>query len=197
MIHQHALSTTILKIALNTIISYSVYYQGKTYYDRRMQNGKTTQKIYDIGMKYVPDKSDNKTLLLIIDLIPILLPLLILWNSGHIKDYYYILGNILLIRLIFTTLTILPKNKKCDDSEFTIKNAIWGHCYDKIFSGHFASVFLVVLFVYKYKIFTDRLIMILFLISYAILIISVRYNYTIDIAVAFIVTELVFNYYMK
>ena len=184
----------ILPTIFNTIVTYNVHYQGKEFYNKRIKDGKTTPKIYDIGMRYIPDMSDNIIMGRVCDIIPVLLPIIVLGNTIYMKKYYYILANIMIIRLIFMNLTILPKYKKCSDENYGLINMITGHCYDKVFSGHFTIIFLVTLFLYEYKIFTDIFIIGILLLGYAILIIALRYHYTIDIAVAMVVTQLVFTY---
>lgn len=179
-------------------LSYNVHSIGKTYYDSRIKRGKTTQKVFDIGMKYIPDMSDNKILIKMCDIVSAAIPLLFFWksnwNSKYILDYYIILICIFIIRLIFIHITILPKSKNCDDSKYTIDNAMTGHCYDKIFSGHFAVLFLAVLFAYEYKIFTNMFLISMLLLIYSIMIISTRSHYSIDIIVSVIVTKVVFDY---
>lgn len=181
-------------LILFSIISYNVHKQGKTFYDDRIKNGKITPKVFDIGMKIIPNLSSNKYLTFIANILPVVLPIVLLYNTPYLMKYYYIFGYIILIRYLFINLTILPKDKNCKDDEYTIENIILGHCYDKIFSGHFTMIYLLALFLYKYKIYTDLFYLGFGVISYGIMIISLRFHYTIDIAVAAVVTQLVFEY---
>ena len=178
---------------IGTLLTYNVHYQGRTFYNSRIEQGKTTPKIFDIGMKYIPNVSDNQTLTVIADIIPLFLPFILLRNTPQLKNFVYMSTYILLIRYIFLNLTILPKDKSCKDESFTIKNIIVGHCYDKIFSGHFATVYLLGLFLYEYKIVNNIWLIGGVEFLYAMLLIGLRYHYTIDIAVAIVVTQLIFS----
>lgn len=177
----------------NIILSYNVHYQGKTFYDDRIQKGKITPKVYDIGMKYIPDYSDSEMLTFIANAIPILLPIILLYNTSYLLQFYYVLTYVFILRHIFLHLTILPKYKNCKDDSYTLENVFIGHCYDKIFSGHFAIVALLALFLYKYNLFTNLWGLGSGLLAYAILIISLRFHYSIDIAVAMLATFSVFT----
>jgi hypothetical protein len=181
---------------VNVLLTWNVHYQGKKFYDDRITNGKVTPKVYDIGMKYIPDISSNIKIIYLIDTISILIPLTIyLINKGVFLRFLSANLYIYTIRLIFLNLTILPKDKSCDDNLFNINNMIFGHCYDKIFSGHFATVFLGSLYLIKYK-YINNLFLIAFLnVIYAILIIATRSHYTVDIAVSIFVTYCIFNHF--
>jgi len=188
---------SIIIFIITALISYNVHLQGKKFYDDRIKAGKTAPKVFDIGMKYIPDMSENKLLSIIIDILPLILPIIFLYNTPYFSKYYYILIWIFLIRYIFINLTILPKYKKCKDDSYTIYNILFGHCYDKIFSGHFSSIYLFVLFVYTYKlnilnIHYNEIVLGIGLLLYGMSIIALRIHYTVDIAVALVVTQLVF-----
>jgi hypothetical protein len=182
-------------ICFNILLSYSVHYQGKTFYNNRINQGKTTPKVYDIGMKYIPDYSENEFLTFIANVVPTFLPIIMLYNTSYLVKFYYILTYIFILRHIFLHLTILPKYKNCKDDSFTLENAILGHCYDKIFSGHFAIMALLSIFLYKYNIYTNLWVLTSGLLGYAILIISLRFHYSIDVAVAMLATYSVFTFF--
>ena len=176
------------------IFSYLTHHYGKTFYDNRIKNGKLQPKIFDISHKYLPNYSSNLLLISLMDII-ILLPLL--FGKKFITEYlnYYLV--ILLIRFFTTFVTILPKTKNCDDSNFTILNFLRGHCYDKVFSGHFASSFLFIILLYHLNIYRNLYISTLFLLFHAFLILSTRSHYTIDLIVSIFVVLTVFNYKLK
>ena len=125
--------------------------------------------------------------------IPVALPIILLYNTSYLLQFYYVLTYVFILRHIFLHLTILPKYKNCKDDSYTLENVFIGHCYDKIFSGHFAIVALLALFLYKYNLFTNLWVLGSGLFSYAILIISLRFHYSIDIAVAMLATYFVFT----
>lgn len=174
-------------------ISYCVYYNGKTYYKYRIDNNKCTPKIYDIGMIYIPDLSQNKILTIFVDIIPFVLPI-IFFKNDTLLEFFKLSLYAMLLRSVFTHLTILPKIKKCDDSEFTLYNMIMGHCYDKIYSGHFVIIMLFALCALHAYPNINLLLTIISLIIYAIMIIATRSHYTIDIAVSVIISLLLFKY---
>lgn len=187
------LLTILFLLIFNIILSYNVHYQGKTFYDSRIQQGKVTPKVYDIGMKYIPDYSDNDMLAFITNAIPVILPIIMLYKTPYLLKFYYILTYVFILRHIFLHLTILPKYKYCKDDSYTLENVFLGHCYDKIFSGHFAFMSLLALFLYKYNIYTNLWGLGAGLSIYAIFIIALRYHYTIDMAVSMLATYFVFT----
>jgi hypothetical protein len=171
-------------------LTYSVYATGKHYYDERINENKTRPKVYDLGHRYMPDWHDMKIANVLMDVLPIL-PLFLGWNV-----VYTFLGYIpflFMIRWITTLVTILPKYKKCDDSKFTMSLGLFGHCYDKIFSGHFAVSVLLSCIVYSKGIISNLWIIIIYNFLVAFLIIATRAHYTIDIIVSIFVVFVVYQ----
>lgn len=167
---------------------------GYSFYNNRIKQGKIIPKVYDIGIKYTPNLSSYKSLEYLSHFFAFVLPFL--FGVDVLKTYlqYYIV--ITLLRYIFNILTILPKEKQCDD-KFSLSNYIFGHCYDKIFSGHFASSFLLSLILFDKKIITSIPLLSAFNIFNALLILSLRFHYTIDIIVAILVTIIVYQNKIK
>ena len=91
---------------------------------------------------------------------------------------------IFILKLIFNHATILPKHYECN-----VSNDLnpYGGCYDKIFSGHFAFVFLITLLLWNHKLIPMELL-VLFNTIHAFLILVTRAHYTIDILVSALVT---------
>jgi hypothetical protein len=85
--------------------------------------------------------------------------------------------------------TILPKDKKCDIKNSSVYN---GGCYDKVYSGHFAAVFICLLTLYKNKYINIFTLVFLSMVM-AFLLILTRAHYTIDIVVAFLVVCVVYQ----
>jgi hypothetical protein len=141
-------------------------------------------KVYDIGHKYLPNLSQYEFIsnyymvlfIIIVACLPILNEFI-----GYIIPIY-------ILRLIIIHLTILPKYKECN---IDVKN-LFGGCYDKIFSGHFATIFLISLLLWKHKYISFILVCIINIIS-ALLILVTRSHYTIDIVVAFFITLFVYQ----
>jgi len=94
------------------------------------------------------------------------------------------------IRSILTLITVLPKSSNCDynlDMAF-----INGGCYDKIFSGHTALIFILTLVLQKYKIIDFATLIILNIINVSIILLT-RTHYTIDVIVSFLVCDLMYK----
>lgn len=180
----------VLFFILHIIFTYSVHLNGQEFYKRRIIENKTTPKVYDIGMRYLPDYSDNTYLEMGIHIISLVLPFLF---GKQVRDAYFnYIPVVFLIRYLFTSLTILPKDKKCDDEKFNIWNLIIGHCYDKIFSGHFAIVNLTLMILLHYG-QVDLWWAIIGNLIFGVMIIMLRYHYTVDLFVAFLVNLLVYK----
>ena len=183
----------ILFFVINTLFSYATFKNGDEFYNKRMQDRKVHPKVFDIGHKYLPDYTDNPYLLGILNSMIILAPFIIQYGLGYniLDDFIYYFLIIYLIRMIMINSTILPKQKTCN-SEFNLMSIFNGHCYDKIFSGHFASAFLLVLIVYKKNIITNIPILAIYSTIIALLILVTRSHYTIDIVVALVVVMFVY-----
>jgi hypothetical protein len=191
--------TLLILFAIHSVIVFQVHSSGKTFYQGRISDQKCFPKVYDIGFKYTPDLSSYKNLHLAFDIMTMLLPFMISvilsrWDIFY--EYSSYITVILLIRLLFNIATILPKVKNCDDTEFTWKNILFGHCYDKIFSGHVAGVALLSVLLYVHNIIPATML-IPFNILYALCILAIRYHYTIDIFVAYVVTLVIYQNKLK
>ena len=174
----------------------SVFDFGENYYNKRILQKKTKPKVFDLGHKYIPHTKNNyiHDFVLILPLMLLLLPLLPLFpsNDGFIYEFLYKLLIIFTIRHFTNILTILPKINNEPKKELNNSDYIFGHCYDYIFSGHFASLLLFLLILNKYNLISLTLL-IIFSIIYALLILALRFHYSIDIIVAFFVTLFVFD----
>lgn len=174
-------------------LSYMVHKLGSAYYISRVKQNKTTPKVFDIGHKYIPDLSENKILEILSHILAYSPLFYFYFYHRELLDTYVGLNiTILFIRSIFIFVTILPKHKTCDDSIYTLKNLLIGHCYDKIFSGHFSSTLLGLLILQSNNIISLSVSCVLGALQ-ALLIIATRSHYTIDILVAFYVTWTVFK----
>lgn len=183
----------IIFYTINSLGQYLSYKNGKCFYEGRLKNNKTTPKVFDIGFKYLPDYTDNPYLLFILNFIIVIVPFYVHFILGYkiLDEYFYYFIIIYLIRLVMINSTILPKMKQCVN-DFNLFSTINGHCYDKIFSGHFSSIFLLVLILYNKKIFTNIPVLTGFSTFIALLILLTRSHYTIDIIVAIFVVSFVY-----
>lgn len=163
---------------------YNCHINGSMFYNNRINNGKITPKVFDIGIKYTPNLSNNKLLHMLNDFIAIGIPFL--FGNEVFYEYVKYFLVIVLIRDIFTNVTILPKDKECKDTELSMYSFLTGHCYDKIFSGHFSSFFLLTLILLQKGIIKSTFAIVINIL-YGLLIISLRSHYTIDIIIAAVV----------
>lgn len=173
-------------IVISTLICTT---EGKKFYEDRELRKKTSVKIYDISHKYLPDFRDIPYYSFLENSI-IFLPLM-LKNKDKILFARYII-TIMIIRALFTVSTILPKHKKCND-DININTFIFGHCYDKMFSGHFAFVFLFSLIVYNGDYNASPIMLTLLNTVNAFIILTNRSHYSIDILTSLFVTSYVFQ----
>jgi len=141
-------------------------------------------KVYDIGHKYLPNLYNYEY----VSNYYVLLFIIIILFLPIFKEFIGFIIPILFLRLIIINLTILPKHKDCD---INIKN-LFGGCYDKIFSGHYATTFLISLLLWKHKYISFILLFIINIIA-ALLILVTRSHYTIDIVLAFFITLFVYQ----
>lgn len=172
----------ILFLVINGLIAYLVHKSGKDFYKKRIENGKTSPKVFDVGHRYLPNLSKNKVAVQMNDLIA-LFPLCASYFFG-IKIMYVKWITLVIIRWITTAVTILPKDKSCDDSQFTWLNFLFGHCYDKIFSGHFATTFLFTNLLFTQGLVTSLPLLVAYNLIHAFIIISTRSHYTIDLLIS-------------
>lgn len=126
---------TVILLILHIVFVYNTHSAGKSFYDDRQEKGKTNPKIYDIAHKYLPNLSHVKNLEFVMNII-LFLPLIAEYDM--FEEFLERSLPITMFRYITTNVTILPKTKHCDDSRFGFFSIFNGHCYDKMFSGHYA-----------------------------------------------------------
>lgn len=162
------------------------------YYDNRIKAGKTNPKVFDILHKFLPDLTEFNIASEVINLL-LLSPFFLYWNTEAIHEFTSFILVIFLLRSLMINITILPKHKKC----FSKNLDLTGGCYDKIFSGHFATGFLASLIFYKYNMVSNIPALVAMNTLNAIAILAVRNHYTIDIVVSIFVVIVVFNNNLK
>lgn len=167
----------IILIICHMVLVYSVHYNGKKFYNKRKKENKTNPKIFDLGHKYLPNISHVKYINMLINIL-IFFPLFI--DISMFDEFLSFMIPIVILRYITTNITILPNcDKNCKDDDFNLFNMLNGHCYDKLFSGHYASATLISIFLYK-KNYNKFFIGIYNLLS-ALLLIASRGHYSSDI----------------
>jgi len=148
---------------------------------------KQKSKVYDIIHTNLPS---TRKLMTIVDATPFILLVVILFIDVNL--FYNIMGflvTILIFRMFIIHITILPKDKKCDIKKSSLLS---GGCYDKIYSGHFSAVFMCLLSLYMSK-YINLFTLLSLSTIFALLIITSRSHYTIDIFVAFLIVVVVYQ----
>jgi len=168
----------IILIIIQIVFVYLCYYNGKHFFSERKKQGKTTAKIFDISHKFLPNYSDNDTLHNLLNIV-IFSPLVI--YPHLIGEFLSYIIPILLFRYITTNTTILPKTKNCNDDTFGIFNFVNGHCYDKLFSGHFACSVIISLLLHHNNLIQSPVILWLYNALSAYLLLVTRAHYTVDL----------------
>lgn len=174
----------VMFLFINKYVLDYIEHAGDTFYMNQSSHFPT---IYDILHKVLPHIPMLEHMSDII-CVSLLLSLVVLDKT----IFYYFLGFILtifIIRSVTIFVTVLPKNKKCN-----VKHASMfrGGCYDKIFSGHFATGLLATLMLYSNN-YINMIFLLLINFLNALFIILSRNHYTIDIIVALFITLFVYT----
>ena len=175
--------------------NYTANKVGKKFYKKRIIDGKVNPKVYDKLFAILPDYSKSKKLKLVADLFVVGMVLYTMYNLGN-NDLTLLIKRILVvlfIRGIVINLTILPKEKTCDDSKYHLYNWVAGGCYDKIYSGHFSLGLIASLTAVSHKLISVEMMYIYNIVN-AILILVLRNHYTIDIITALFASLCTINY---
>jgi hypothetical protein len=151
-----------------------------TYY-----NSVSHPTVFDIGYHLLPNLSKYEYISHIYSGIFIIIILLTnLW-----EEFLGFLIPIMLLRLFFIHLTILPKHRSCNINE---QNYLFGGCYDKIFSGHFAVLLLISLLLKKHNYISFPSLILINIIHFLMLLVF-RWHYTIDMVIAGLITLFIFQ----
>jgi hypothetical protein len=168
-------------IVLNYLFIQNLNSIGNYYYKHPI-------RIYDVGFEYLPNLHKYAFLSDII----VLVGLLCLFIPGIYLPFLYLIIPIWLIRFITASVTVLPKTLNCNIKS-NVYSTIFGGCYDKIFSGHFAIIFAITLLLLE-KSYISLLTTIVINFLHGLFIIAVRNHYTIDVIVSFFVTLCVYQF---
>lgn len=175
---------------LHIIFTRYTFFKGKNHYHNKDVH------IYDMGHEMLPDFSDNRILLFIKDLATLLV---LCFGFGVFKEFieYFII--ILIIRHIFIASTILPQtlSDPNKDPSFQYYYYVKGHCYDKIFSGHFSLSILLSLILYHRGVITNISLLVFYNLFNAFIILSTHSHYTIDLLVSIPIVFLVYQNKIK
>lgn len=179
------------------LLNYQTHNEGKIFYEKYLSNDKKNIKVFDISRKILPDLRNSFIANFGIDFIPLFLIFCLLLPSNTFLEFLQYIPVIFLVRAITTYVTILPKDSKCDDSSYSLVEIIRGHCYDKIFSGHFVFTFLILLIVYNKGFIKNPLILVSIGLLHAFFILATRSHYTIDLIVTIFVVTTIYKLQIK
>ena len=144
-------------------------------------------RVYDICHKHLPNYEKYE---FIGNIYGTFVLLFILFKPIILFDLLAFMIPIYFIRSILTLITVLPKSSQCEyNPSFAFIN---GGCYDKIFSGHAAFIFILTLILNKNKIINLSTLILLNLINVSIILLT-RTHYTIDVIVSFLVCYLMYS----
>jgi hypothetical protein len=181
----------IFAITIHIISTYYVYHIGEYHYHPSKSIKRNLDKVWDVCHKYLPDIYHGQVYINLLFLIPIFISLYSNTFTNLVNDVITYFPIIVIIRSIIIFVTILPRHKKCTD-KLTWKSFINGHCYDKIFSGHYSLFLLTTLILHRYNAINLTQLSIINIIT-ALTIIITRSHYTTDIIIAFFITFSVYN----
>lgn len=148
------------------------------------------EPLYDIIMSNIPDFSKYHYIVNYIMII-LMLPFIFYPKTKYFISIFKYFSIIIFIRCFTTIVTILPSCEKnyCKFGN-NFLNYIFGHCNDKIFSGHTALSLILVYLLNYYKIVNKNLLyfFIFIQILIALLLVITKGHYTIDILIAYFIT---------
>lgn len=114
----------------------------------------------------------------------------------EVSSFFIGIFSILMILRSFALLmTDMPScDENCNPHNLNMYNVFFGHCHDKIFSGHSTFSLLAVLVAYKYNYLSKGqfMIMIALQMIYALSVIITRGHYTVDVLLSYYITIPIF-----
>lgn len=160
--------------------------------------------VFDLGFKLFPKMDDQ-----LVDLLVLGAPFLYVYLRktlksskipGFWREVILIFGLVLCLRVATTMSTILPmdedyeadENSKCSFKDYTIRNYLFGGCYDKIFSGHISFVMVLCLTAVRHGVINKREAGAIVLFS-SFIIISTRSHFTVDVVLGIFLSFAVFQ----
>lgn len=175
-------------------VVWCIFHISSNYFLENIANkwySKNSKGIFDIFHICLPDLRENildiKETLTKLYLIPLLF-----YGNRTVYNFLKTYLKVMIIRTVFLIQTVLPKYHKCIPKHgFSLKNILLYFtgetCYDKIFSGHFAIIYIASRIYHLYKI--PILGNIWFInIANALLILLTRDHYTVDISVSWCIS---------
>lgn len=160
---------------------------GQRHYDR---DGHTY--IFDFGHRALPRWRVRDYEIMLLEAAP----LLSVFVKGvgpvieAVPDVMHVFGWILILRVLTSVSTILPRDDECDADRFGLKQIIGGFCYDKLFSGHTAFSVVIAMVMVKHGIWSGNVAW-MYPAWMAVYLLLTRAHYTSDILLGGIIAYLV------
>lgn len=171
------------------LANYACNVLGRRHYD--VDNN---TEIFDLGHIVLPRWRVKPLESLVLELGPLLF--VFVRGVGPVvkamPDFLYVFGMVLLLRVLTTMATILPRDRECDTSQLGIKEIITGFCYDKLFSGHTALGVIVAMTMVKHGIWSPGVAWI-YPVWMALYVLLTRGHYTADVLLGAIIAFLLFS----
>jgi len=125
-----------------------------------------------------------------------IIPFILNYKTKYLISIFKYLSIILLLRCILNSVTILPScnSEECNNESYL--KYLFGHCNDKIFSGHISVSIILIYLINKYKLVNKSIfnILIILLLCTSIFIILCRWHYTVDVLLAYIITGFIIKF---
>lgn len=129
--------------------NYTINKLGKRHYDTDNRTG-----MFDFGHIVLPRWNVRDHEILLLETIPLLSvfikgvgPLLV-----AVPDVMVVFAWVLMLRILTSLTTILPRDDECNPDTLGLKQVIGGYCFDKLFSGHTAFAVVVSMVLAKHGI---------------------------------------------
>ena len=151
------------------------FHIGRAYY------GGKHVAIFDAAHAVLPDLRENAALGFAHTYLTPILVVVCAARAGLLAPYMRRTVAALLVRLVLTTVTVLPDTGECATERLTLAEYLVGHCYDKMPSGHFIVAGTLLWMLYKRGSLSGTAAGLLAALV-AGCILMLRHHYTIDVA---------------
>jgi hypothetical protein len=148
--------------------------------------------IFDLAHKVLPDLHTYGWISNILPLVLIVFMATRPDGFDMLKTFMVLYLFVMALRVLTAVSTILPKHGSCKVDLKFLNIFAGGGCYDKIFSGHTATVTLLLLLLLKAKHITLTTFWLLMLTN-VIAILITRNHYTVDVILGIVISYLVFD----
>lgn len=155
MTHTFASAAPFFTVAFlaTSMANFTINKIGQRHYDHDDQ-----RRIFDFGHIVLPRWKVQDGEILLLEAIP-LLSVFIKGVSPVLRavpDIMVVFGWVLMLRILTSITTILPRDDECNPDRFGLKQVIGGYCFDKLFSGHTAFAVVVAMVLAKHGIWSPE-----------------------------------------